>query len=468
MLKRLKIMKYAYLVVFLMVCGYLVYFNLFESRSVAANSYNRRLRNTQSNIIRGSIMDRNGDVLAKSYKVNSRKAQKPIQREYVYGRTFSHIIGYSSEGYGSSGLEAFFNKELMTSDNTIENLKSKANGYYINGNNIRLTLDKTLQQYASTQLKGKKGSIVVLNPRTGEVLAMVSKPDFDPSDINDAGWEKLVADEDSPLLNRATDGLYPPGSIFKVVVAASILENNLQDTIVDCVGKTNIEGYEIKDNDGTKHGEIGFGDAFSKSCNSFFINLGLKLGINNLYNETTKFKFNKTIPSDIKITQSAFPIKNDQKSVAQQSIGQGDVLITPMHAALIAATVANKGVMMEPYCVDSIIGADSKVLKIFKPKQIGTVIAPGVAEQLTAMMADVVKSGTGTQAKSSKYKVAGKTGTAQIANGKAHAWFIGFAPADDPQIAIAVLVENGGSGGSTAAPIAGRIIKKALSLSPNW
>jgi len=455
---RVNIIKYVYLSLFALICLYLLYFNLFEARVISSNSYNRRLRESSENVVRGSIQDRQGEVLVKSTKYNS-----GVRRKYIYPRSFSHIIGYSSKNYGSSGLEATYSKELMNSSNTIEALRSKINNYSINGDNIMLTLDRSLQAYAAEQLQGKRGAIVVLRPDTGEILAMVSKPDYDPSGIQN-NWESLIKDKKGPLLNRATEGLYPPGSIFKLVVSSSILKNNLQDIEVECTGEVNIGGYIIKDSESKPHGKITLDEALKYSCNSYFIKQGLRLGNKNILNEATRFRFGKSIQTDIKVSSSVFPNKIDDKNVAQQSIGQGEVLMTPMHAALMAAAIANKGIMMQPYAVSSITDNENRIIKEYKPKQIGQVMDSKTAEALRDMMVEVVNSGTGTRAKVSKVVVAGKTGTAETGeNQKSHAWFVGFAPADEPTVAIAVLVENGGGGGR-AAPIASRVLKKALSI----
>lgn len=456
---RVNIIKYTYLSLFALICLYLLYFNLFEARVIASNSYNRRLRDSGENIIRGSIEDRKGEVLVKSTKYKS-----GVKRKYVYPRYFSHIIGYSSKNYGSSGLEAFYNKELMSSSDTIEALRSKINDYYINGNNIRLTLDRSLQIYASEQLRGKRGAIVVLRPDTGEILAMASKPDFDPSSIQN-NWDSLINDNKSPLLSRATEGLYPPGSIFKLVVTSAILRGNLQDSEIECTGQVDIGGYIIKDSDGKAHGKISLPDALKYSCNSYFIKQGLLLGNNALLNEASRFRFNKSMQTDMRVTASVFPNNTDNKNIAEQSIGQGRVLITPLHAAMMAAAIANKGVMMQPYAVSCITDNSGKIIKEYNPKQLGQVTDVITAEAIKDLMVDVIKSGTGTKAKVSNVVVAGKTGTAEVgANQKSHAWFIGFAPSDNPRVAIAVIIENGGGGGSTAAPIASRVLKKALNI----
>lgn len=459
MKSRVKIIKYIYISLFALVCLYLFYFNFFESRIISSNSYNRRLRESNSNIIRGSIRDKNGEILAKSTKYKS-----GVKRKYSYPRYFSHVIGYSSNNYGSSGLEALYHRELMSSDDTMETLRSKINDYSIAGNGIRLTLDRSLQVYAAEQLHGKKGAVAVLRPDTGEILAMVSKPDFDPSGIQ-SNWDNLISDKKSPLLNRASEGLYPPGSIFKLVVTASILKNNLQDNEIECRGEVNVGGYIIKDSNGKAHGRIKLEEALKYSCNSYFIQQGLLMGNTSILNYASKFKFNKNIPSDIKIAKSSFPNKSENKNTSQQSIGQGEVLMTPLHAALMVSAIANEGVMMQPYVVGSITNSEGEIIREFGPKQAGQVMDKDTAEKIKALMIEAVNSGTGTKAKVSKVTVAGKTGTAEAGRDKKpHAWFVGFAPADKPKAAIAVLIENGGGGGSVAAPIASRVLKKALDI----
>ncbi|MDD2480910.1 MAG: penicillin-binding transpeptidase domain-containing protein [Lutispora sp.] len=453
--KRQKLIKWFFIISFIGIGIYLLVFNFFQSKYISSNSYNKRLRNENADIIRGDIRDRNGVILA-----SSKVYKNTIQRNYAYGRHFSHVIGYSGKALGSTGIEALYNQEL-SSANTIETIKSKAKGERIKGNTVKLTLDKILQTYSSELLKGKKGAIVALNPKTGEILALISKPDYNPSNVTE-NWSNLIEDKNSPLLNRAIDGIYPPGSIFKVITLSAALNNNLEKYEIACNGKINIGGYEIKDSNDKGHGQISLNKAFTLSCNSYFVSLGLKLGNNTMFNEATKYKFNKGIQGDIKSKVSSFTKKKDDKSLAQQSIGQGDVLITPIHAAAIAAIIANDGVLVSPYIVSEITNMDEKLIKSFKAKTGEKIINKDKAEIIKDMMVDVIQSGTGKSARIRGVSVAGKTGTAENPHGKPHSWFIGFAPSENPQIAIAVIVENGGSGGSIAAPIANKVMKKAL------
>ncbi len=453
--KKINYIKWFFIIAFLGIGIYLLVFNFFQAKYIYSNSYNKRLRIQNTDIVRGDILDRNDTVLASSKVKNGNS-----NRVYEFGRHFSHIIGYHSQQLGSTGIEALYDKEL-TSSHIVNIIKSKINNEPIKGNTVKLTLDKTIQVYASELLGSKKGSLVALNPKTGEVLALVSKPDFNPSKIN-ANWNSLIENENSPLLNRAIDGLYPPGSIFKIITTSAALYGNYKDLVIDCTGSVNINGYEMKDSNNKGHGTINLDKAFTLSCNSYFVNLGLKLGSENMYNEAVKFKFNKKLSSYVLSKTSNFNKKDDEKSLAQQSIGQGDVLITPIHAASIAAIIANDGVLMPPYTLSEIIDMNGNSVKISKSIKGERIIDSDKAKVIKDMMSNVVKSGTGKRAKLSGIDVAGKTGTAENPHGKPHSWFIGFAPAEDPQIAIAVIIENGGSGGSNAAPIAGKVIKKAL------
>ncbi|SHJ10597.1 peptidoglycan D,D-transpeptidase FtsI family protein [Lutispora thermophila] len=455
--KKLNIIKCFFIVSFLGIAIYLIIFNFFEAKYIYSNSYNKRLRNENTYIVRGDIQDRNDIILA-----TSKISNNSIKRDYIYSRHFSHVIGYHSKQIGSTGIEALYDKEL-SSAKILDTIKGIINGKEIKGNTVKLTLDKTLQVYASELLGNRKGSIVALNPKTGEILALVSKPDFNPSKIN-ANWKNLIEDENSPLLNRALDGLYPPGSIFKIITTSAALYGNYKDYEIDCTGSSNVNGYEIKDSNKKGHGNINLNKAFTLSCNSYFVNLGLKLGNEKLYNEANKFLFNKSISGNIIAKTSRFNMKYDNKSLASQSIGQGDVLITPLHAAVIASIIANDGMLLQPYIVSEIKDINGKTIKSFKSKSANVIIDADKAKTIKEMMVNVVKSGTGKSAKISGIEVAGKTGTAENPHGKPHSWFIGFAPAEDPQIAIAVIIENGGSGGSNAAPIAGKVMKKAISV----
>ncbi len=437
---------------------YLSYFEIFQASKVEVHSYNKRQWLDEESVIRGSIIDRSGNLLAYSEKEKENQV-----RYYKYGSLYSHIIGYSYKEYGKSGLESSYNKLLIGAGefNPIRVIKESITGPREKGNNLILSIDHELQQYAEKQLKGHKGAIVVLNPRNGEIYAMVSKPDFNPTTLRE-NWEDISQDQKSPLLNRATMGLYTPGSVFKVITTTAVLQNEDITTDYECEGYINIEGYILKD---SVHGEIDLNEALVKSCNVAFAQMGLQLGADRLRETAEKYMFNEVIPFDLVTKSSVFPKTPlmTKPELGATAIGQGKLLTTPLNMALVAAAIANKGVVMKPIIVKEVISPEGKTVKANNPEILKRVSSTEEAEKIKDMMIQVVKNGTGTKAGLKNIEVAGKTGTAQNDTGKEHAWFMGFAPADDPRIAIAVILENeGSSGGQSAAPIARQILNSAL------
>jgi len=370
-------------------------------------------------------------------------------------------VGYSDNTIGSSGVEALYNKELMSPTGIMETAQQQIFGSYVRGQNVRLTLDKDLQVYAAKLLSGKKGAIVAIEPSTGKLLAVVSKPDFNPNEISNT-WKSLKKNSNSPLINRAFEGLYPPGSIFKVVTTSAMLERSLSDFSINCIGTTNINGLKINDHNSTSHGKVDLDKGFKLSCNSFFIQAGLELGGQQLKKEAEKWGFNDPILNYYNYKPSVFESKSEKKEVALEAFGHGNTLITPLHASLIAASVANQGIMMKPMLVESYEDEKGKILRTFKEEEYLTATSAENAKILTTLMRHTVVSGTAIRADYGKIKAAGKTGTAETGNAAPHSWFIGFAPYDHPRIAIAVLLENSGSGGENAAPIAGKVMYRYL------
>ncbi len=437
---------------------YLSYFEIFQSSKVVVHSYNKRQWLDEETVIRGSIIDRRGKLLVYSEKKDNGA------RVYKYGNLYSHIIGYSYKEYGKSGLEATYNKMLIGANyNPIRDITETITGSKEKGNNLILTIDHNLQEYTQEMLKGHKGAIVVLNPRNGEIYAMVSKPDFNPSALRE-NWENISQDEGSPLLNRATMGLYTPGSVFKVVTATSVLQSQEISTDFQCDGYINIDGYVLKDYGGKAHGDISLDKALEVSCNVAFSKMGLELGGDRLRLTAQKYMFNDVIPFDLVTKSSIFPKDTMTKpELGATAIGQGRILTTPLNMGLVAAAIANDGVIMKPIIVREVITPEGKTVKGSKSEILRRVISSTDATKIKNMMVQVVKEGTGTRASMPNITVAGKTGTAQNEKEKEHAWFIGFAPADNPRIAIAIVLENEGStGGSSAAPIAKQILNRAL------
>ncbi|NLY67563.1 MAG: penicillin-binding protein A [Tissierellia bacterium] len=444
---------------FVSLVVYLTYFQVFKASDIKANSYNKRLWINEEKILRGSIIDRNGRILAYSEKDGD-----TYNRIYNYGNLYSHIIGYSYRDYGKANLELHYNNVLLNISessalNELRNLVEPNS----EGNTLVLTIDHHLQEYSRNLLKGKKGAIVAMNPATGEIYAMVSLPDFNPSTLRE-DWVNIVEDENSPLLNRVTSGLYQPGSTFKVVTTAALLENNILLNQYECTGSTIIDGYELKDYAGKGHGNINLEKALIYSCNPYFAESSLQLGIDRFSEVAERFMLNKEIDFDLPVKKSFFPKRSVGKTdIAAASIGQGKVLVTPLNMALIASGIANKGDIVKPVLVKEIISKNGKIIDTFEVEVISRAVDIFTANELKNMMVYSVNIGTGKNAKINNVRVAGKTGTAENPSGKDHAWFIGFAPAEDPQVAVAVLLEEEGStGGSSAAPIARNIILEAL------
>lgn len=440
---------------------YLSYFEIFRADHVVENNYNKRRWINEEYVLRGMIVDRNGKILAKSEKL-----EKGQVRQYQFGSLYSHIIGYSDKAYGKAGLESSYNENLlnMHGDNPFKEMKEKITGPRENGNNLILSVDHELQSYVEQRLRGKKGAIVLMNPKNGEIYAMVSKPDFDPSYLT-KNWEEITEDQDSPLLNRATMGLYTPGSVFKVITTTAAIENKNIKKNFQCEGAVNIDGYILRDYKETAHGEVGLEEALIKSCNVAFSQIGLELGETKLKNTAEKYMFNQIIPFDLLTKTSAFPQKGNMSrpELGASAIGQGKILTTPLNMAMTASAIANDGLMMKPILVKEVISPEGKTITTNTSKILSRTSSASTAKEIKNMMIKVVQQGTGKNASIKNVTVAGKTGTAENESAKEHAWFIGFAPAEDPKVAIAVVLENiGSTGGKSAAPIARDILITAL------
>lgn len=445
-------------VLFLSIIGYLTYFQIFMAAGVSQNNYNRRLWQREENTVRGTIYDRNGVVLAETLVT-----EDSMTRSYPFNSMYSHIVGYSHRQYGRTGAESYFNSDLMAigNDSTVARLMERITGGPIRGNHVYLTLHHQLQQTAERLLRGKKGAIVAIDPRSGEILAMVSKPDFNPNKLS-ADWDKLVVNEESPLLNRGLAGMYPPGSTFKVIMSAAVLANGGIDTNYNCTGSLVVDGYTLSDL--KAHGYLDLRSSLAVSCNTNFARMALELGGEAVLSMAKDFYFGKSLPGDIPIQTSRIPYNRniEPTELAAVAIGQGKLLVTPIQMAVVAGIFANDGIMMSPRILKEVQSPEGKQLKSLAAEG-NRIISPDIANEVKAMMEAVVTEGTGKNARISGVRVAGKTGTAENATGESHAWFIGFAPADAPKIAVAVILETEGrSGGVAAAPVARELMTQAL------
>lgn len=455
------ILRLIYVIVFLFLCmiAYVVYFLAAEREDVINNTYNARLDSFSERVLRGKILSSDGAVLARTETGEDGSET----RVYPYGELFAHVVGYSTKG--KTGLESLGNFYMLTSHvNLIDQVVAELSGMKRPGDHVVTTLDLELQQTASDALGDRRGAVVVMEPDTGKILAMVSKPAYDPNTL-EQDWEQLIsADNDqAQLLNRASQGLYPPGSTFKIVTLLEYIREHPQDYDqyhFDCDGYYEHGDYTIQCYHGTAHGSETLASAFANSCNGAFAGLGLELNLKRLEETAEMALFNRDLPFSMAYSKSRFSMTegaNDWE-ILQTSIGQGATQITPLHSCLITAAIANGGTLMKPYLIDRVDNDAGETVKKFMPKAYGDLMTANEANILTELMEKVVTEGTGSAVRTDAYSAAGKTGSAEFETGKeTHGWFTGFAPVDDPAIAVTVLVEEGGSGGTAAAPVARQI-----------
>lgn len=438
---------------FLALITYLLWFNMFRASEISTNSYNKRQWESEQEIKRGNIVSQDGILLAETQIDGDSRIRK-----YPRGKLYSHVIGYCSEIYGKTQLEMTRDDDLLGKGNISISLNEIRPG-----NDLNLTINDALQQYAYDQMAGKNGAIVALEPTTGQILAMVSIPDFDPNKI-EANWSAMMEDENSPFLARATQGLYPPGSTYKIVTAAGAYDNGLLEETFDDIGKFERDGTTVNNYDKASYGKIGIKKAFEVSSNQVFCELGYKMGSESVRVEAEKFGVNKNFDFDLPMSQSQIQYKRmTDLDGALVSIGQGGLVMTPLQVAMTASAVANNGKIMKPYLVETVTTNNGTIIGQTRPTVLYDSIGTANSQYIKDMMIGVVENGTGKNAQISGVSVAGKTGTAETEAGKDHAWFVAFAPAENPTICVAVILENDGtSGAKTACPIARNVIKKFL------
>lgn len=448
-----------FLILFGGLFGYLIRYIRSNDEALFNNSYNSRQRVLAAENRRGTIYSADGEVLAQTVMTEDGEEQ----REYPFREVFAHVVGYT--GKGKSGIEELENYNLINSniperdkvDNELAGVKNP-------GNDVYTTLDTNLQQTAYNALGAYQGAIVVTEVKTGRILAMVSKPDYDPNQIADI-WEKVSEDtENAALINRVTQGLYPPGSTFKIVTALAYIRQYPETWSgyrYECTGAYTNGGSRISCYHGTVHGTVDFMTSFAKSCNSSFANIGMQLDRAGFQDTINSLLFNQELPIPLPYNQTSVELtaESDDADVMQTSIGQGKTQISPMQLNMITSAIANEGVLMQPILVDQVLNAQGKLIEENLPQEYGRLMTQEEAEILTSLMEDVVLEGTGRGLNGQPYTSAGKTGSAEFNQVKedSHAWFTGFAPVEDPEIAVTVIVERIGSGGDYAVPLARRI-----------
>ena len=451
--KRIIRVLIAISLLFLALVTYLLWFNMFRAKDVYTNSYNKRQWESEQQVQRGEIYSQDGVLLAETEIDGDARIRK-----YPKGRLYSHIIGYCSQVYGKTQLEMSHDDDLIgkgTISLTLNEIK--------HGNNLNLTINDELHEYAYEQLDGRDGAIVAMEPTTGQILAMVSLPDFNPETI-EKDWPSMMEDENSPFLARATQGLYPPGSTYKIVTAAGVYDNGMTTETFDDEGLFKKDDVTVYNYNKESFGKLDIKTAFEVSSNYVFCTLGYEMGADAVKAEAEKFGVNKSFEFDIPVSQSQIQYKKmTDLDGALVSIGQGGLVMTPLHVAMMASAVANNGKMMKPYLVETVTTENGTVIGQTKPSVLYDSIGTACADYIEDMMIGVVEDGTGTGAQISGITVAGKTGTAENETDKDHAWFVGYAPVENPTICVAVVLENAAtSGGKSAVPIAKNIIRKFL------
>jgi len=457
-------LTYFFAVVFLALIAYIVVFMIRDSEDVINNSYNKREKLYSEKVVRGSILASDGTVLA--YTDSNGETEK---RVYPYGPIFAHVIGYNTKG--KAGLESTCTFKLLRSDILItERLENDIKGLKNPGNNIITTLDVSAQQAAYNALQNVKGAIVLMDADTGDILAMVSKPDFDPNTI-DANWDSIMSNgENSILLNRATQGLYPPGSTFKIVTALEYINENADtdDYEFNCTGSFTYKGSTINCYHGIAHGDTDFDLSFAKSCNASFANITTTLNKSRFRKTCEGLLFNEEIPCPLYAEDSYVPIDSDSSidELMQTGIGQGKTAITPYHMCLISSAIANDGLLMYPRIIKSVETSEGDPISETDVRQYKRLISVSDSVKLKVLMRKVITEGTGTKLQDTYgYKAYGKTGSAEFNSDKSrsHAWFTGFAETDSgKRVAISIIIEDGGSGGQVAVPIAKSVFDSYL------
>ena len=431
---------------------YMVYFQLMESSFYSNHVNNARNRINENEILRGTIYDRDGNALAYSTKDNEGQYIRINNYNYIY----SSIIGYHSNRLGSTGIEGKFNNELLNRSSD-KDIISKLEDIYDNnqtGNDIYLTIDSNIQSKMYELLEDNTGAIVVLDVETGKILSMVSKPTFNVNEV-EINWDRYNSSENGVLTNRATQGLYTPGSTFKVITSVAMLENNI-NTSYDDVGETIIDGYPIQNYRNRSYGQVDLREALVHSINTYFSDKSKELTNLQFLNVTKRFMLGQEYDTDYARSLSRVPFdKNiDELEKAVTAFGQGNTLVTPLDMATVAQAIANEGVMMKPQLVDK-VGKNDNLIE----RKIG-VLSQGTSSDIANTIAEYMKDtalNAGYQLDDGGH-LAGKSGTAET-NDLEHSWYIGFGPYENPKYAVAVVLEHFGIQSDQSA---GKIFNRAM------
>ncbi|CAA9488496.1 MAG: Cell division protein FtsI [Peptidoglycan synthetase] [uncultured Solirubrobacteraceae bacterium] len=465
---------------FVLVCilfaglvGWTSRWTVFEAEDLRDNSLNRRELLEEQRIKRGPIRARDGTVLAGS----EARPGGTYRRRYPLGNVFSHPVGYSYLSVGRSAIEQAKNDELVGQDDDLTNVVDQLAGKEPAGDELITTLDVNAQRVALDALGDNRGAVVAIEPQTGEIRVMASKPTFDPNELNDARDTKALSN--GSALNRTTQGQYPPGSTFKVLTAVAAIDSGRYEKDSRVSGKSpkQISGAPLNNFGNKDWGTIPLTTALTNSVNTVWGEVAEKLGKETMQRYMERFGFLKRVEVDLPAEErasSGVRVPNrkrfveptsDLVDIGRVAIGQGGLLATPLQMAMVASAVANEGTLMKPTLTDRVRDIDGRTKDDGDPEELEEVMKPETARDVGDMMASVVREGTGTAAALDGIAIAGKTGTAEIdvARNINQPWFIGFAPRDNPKIAIAVTIERSqGQGGTVAAPIAKKVLQELL------
>jgi peptidoglycan glycosyltransferase len=483
------------LVLFAGLVGFTSYWAVFDAQALKDNTQNRRPLIEAQTIQRGKILTADGQVIAESSPQGG-GANPVYVRSYPEDTLYGHPVEYSYVQVGQSGIERSENDPLVGNTNEFSSILDQLRGHAQVGNDLTLTIDSRVQKAAVDALNGANagdpalggatgtngaGAVVAIDPRTGAIKAMASTPSFDPNAVaNTDTYTKLSREQDSPLFNRATQAGYPPGSTMKVVTAAAALDSGkfTPSTILSGASPQTIGGAPLSNAGNEQFGDIDMTTALTNSVNTYFAQVGEKIGNFTMFQYMDRFGFNKDPALDYPDNQMApsgvyegtkLLGPSDAIDIGRVAIGQERLLVTPLQMAEVAATVANGGVLARPTFVDKITDPDGRTVSSLDPQAQSAVMKPQTATELTDMMTKVTSEGTAAGLVVGGLPFAGKTGTAEIGDpalGIAQPWFIGFAPADNPKIAVAATIERctGCFGGQVAGPIAVRVMDAALGI----
>ncbi|SER61952.1 peptidoglycan D,D-transpeptidase FtsI family protein [Lachnobacterium bovis] len=461
--RQYTVVMYVFFFMFLCLMGYFLYFQIVLSEKYVNCPYNSLQNIVAERVDKGKILTSDGKVLAETQILSNGERR----RVYPYDNLFAHVVGFNS--HGKSGLEGKENTKLTkTHDIMFNQLYNEVTQKKNKGDNIVTTLDYDVQKLAYDGLGNYDGSVIVMQPSTGKILAVVSKPDFNPNLI-DEQWKNLVESSDSVLYNRATQGKYTPGSVFKIFTTLEYYNENkmsYNEFKYRCRGgEAASNGYILHDAGNERHGLVNLKSAFAESCNSAYANIAKGLDAKKFSSFCNKMLFGKDLPLNLETSKSKFLFKSTDSDFIKMStgIGQGKTLVSPLHMVLVASAIDNNGVLMKPYLVDKVQNPSGDVVTENKPQSYKKLLDIDQAELMQNYMQEVVKSGTATRLRGQSYQCFGKTGTAQIADSvdTTNAWFVGYGKKEGYEdIAVAVVVEKSGYGSKYAIPVAKKIFDK--------